>query len=238
MDKLHLDQHTSQSYNQELEFLRSSVLEMGGKVQTQVNDSINALINADSGLAEMVRDKDREVNQMEVTIDEACMRILARRQPAASDLRLVFAASKATTDLERIGDESKRIAKLAITMSEKGESPRGYVEARHISQRVSAMLNKALDAFARLDVDIALEVARADKEVDMEYGTALRELITFMMEEPRNIKRVMDVIWALRALERVGDHARNIAELVIYLVKGEDVRHASYEQMEASAHGE
>ena len=238
MDKLHLDQHTSQSYNQELEDLRSRVLAMGGKVQSQIGDSIKALVNGDSHLAELVRDNDREVNQMELGIDDCCMKILARRQPAASDLRLVFAASKASTDLERIGDESKRIAKLAIVMAEKGESPRGYVEARHISEQVTEMLSKALDAFARLDVETALAVAKADKDVDMEYGTALRELITFMMEDPRSIKRVMDVIWALRALERVGDHARNIAELVIYLVKGEDVRHASFEQMEASAHGQ
>ncbi|MCF7982158.1 MAG: phosphate signaling complex protein PhoU [Pseudomonadales bacterium] len=227
--------HISQQFNDELEDVKSRLLEMGGQAEKQLGDSIHALIEADSALAELVCEKDRKVNRMELDIDEECRRILARRQPAASDLRLVMAISKATTDLERVGDESKRIARLAIQLSETGEAPKGYVEVRHISEKVRQMMHQALDAFARFDVDLALEVAKADKDVDIEYASAIRELITYMMEDPRSIGRVINVIWALRSLERVGDHARNIAEQVIYLVKGTDVRHISYEQMEAKA---
>ncbi len=227
--------HISQQFNDELEDVKSRLLEMGGKTERQLDDAIQALINANSELAGQVCDNDRQVNRMEVDIDEECTRILARRQPAASDLRLVMAISKAITDLERVGDESKRIAKLAIQLSESGEAPKGYLEVRHISEKVRQMLHQALDAFARFDVDVALKVALADKEVDLEYASSIRELITYMMEDPRSIGRVIHVIWALRSLERVGDHARNIAEQVIYLVKGTDVRHVSYEQMEARA---
>lgn len=227
--------HISQQFNDELEDVKSRLLEMGGQAERQLDDAIRALIDADSELAVQVCQKDKLVNRMEVDIDEECTRILARRQPAASDLRLVMAISKAITDLERVGDESKRIAKLAIQLSESGEAPRGYVEVRHISEKVRQMMHQALDAFARFNVEVALEVARADKDVDVEYATAMRELITYMMEDPRSISRVIHVIWALRSLERVGDHARNIAEQVIYLVKGTDVRHVSYEQMEAKA---
>lgn len=235
MNKLHLDQHTSQQFNAELEEIKSHLLEMGGHVERQINNAILALEKGDSDLAQAVRDHDRDINRMELSIDEECTRILALRHPAASDLRLVIAVSKANNDLERIGDESKQISKLALQTSEDGHAPRGYVEVRHIGERVRTMVHNALDAFARFDVDMALNVAHEDKSVDMEYQTALRELITYMMEDPRSISRVMNVIWALRALERVGDHARNIAEHVIYMVKGRDVRHDSYEQMEAKA---
>lgn len=227
--------HISQQFNEELEEVKKHLLEMGGRVENQINDAMEALVEANSDLAETVMDNDNAINRMEMSIDEECARILARRQPAASDLRLVIAVTKANTDLERIGDETKRIAKLAIQLCEKGQSPRGYVEVRHITGLVRDMLHNALDAFARFDVDMALQVARADQAVDVEYTTAIRELITFMMEDPRSISRVINVIWALRSLERVGDHARNIAEHLIYLVKGKDVRHVSYEQMEQKA---
>jgi len=227
--------HISQQFNAELDELKGSVLTMGGRVEKQVNDAITALIEGNSELAQTVRRNEGTINQMEVSIDEECTRILARRQPTASDLRLVLAVTRTTTDLERIGDESNKIAKMAMTVSEQGHAPRGHVEIRHIGGQVAGMLHNALDAFARLDVDSALGVARADAEVDLEYGTALRELITYMMEDPRSISRVMEIIWALRALERVGDHARNIAEQVIFLLAGHDVRHASYEEMEAAA---
>jgi len=232
VDKDTHSHHISQQFNEELEQLKNQLLAMGGQVERQVNDAIKSLIDADSDLAQIVRDNDRDINAMEISIDENCARILARRQPAASDLRLIIAVSKANTDIERVGDESKRIAKLAIQMSESGESPRGYVEVRHISERVSHMLRDSLDSLARFDADMALQVAREDKAVDMEYKSAIRELITYMMEDPRSISRVMNIIWALRSLERVGDHARNIAEHVIYLVKGRDVRHATYEELE------
>jgi len=223
--------HISQQFNEELEQVKNHLLEMGGLVERQVGDAIKSLIEADSELAAKVQESDKRINQMELDIDEECTRIIARRQPAASDLRLVIATSKAVNDLERIGDESAKIARLAIQLCEEGESPRGYVEIRHIGDRVRRMTQEALTAFARLDVDNALTVAQEDKDVDMEYESAMRELVTFMMEDPRSIKRVMNVIWALRALERIGDHARNIAEDVIYLVKGKDVRHISLDEM-------
>ena len=227
--------HISQQFNEELEEVKKHLREMGGRVEHQINDAMESLVEANSELAETVMSNDDDINRMEMSIDEECARILARRQPAASDLRLVIAVSKANTDLERIGDETKRIAKLAIQLCENGQSPRGYVEVRHITGLVRDMLHNALDAFARFDVDMALKVARDDHSVDVEYTTAIRELITFMMEDPRSISRVINVIWALRSLERVGDHARNIAEHLIYLVKGKDVRHVSYEQMERKA---
>lgn len=219
--------HISQQFNEELEQVKNSLLEMGGLVERQVGDAIRALVEADSALAQKVVEKDAAINAMEMEIDEECTRIIARRQPAASDLRLVIAVSKAVNDLERIGDESAKIARMAIKLCEEGESPRGYVEIRHIGDRVRRMTQEALTAFARLDVETALQVAQEDKDVDQEYQSAMRELVTFMMEDPRSISRVLNVIWSLRSLERIGDHARNISEDVIYLVKGKDVRHTS-----------
>jgi phosphate transport system protein len=175
---------------------------------------------------------------MERDIDEECVRILARRQPAASDLRLIISISKSVIDLERIGDEATKIAKRAIDLCEEGQAPRGYVEIRHIGEQVRKMVQEALDAFARFDADLALSVAQYDKIVDREYKSALRELATYMMEDPRSISRVLSVIWALRSLERIGDHARNIAELVIYLVRGTDVRHTGLAKQGPAAEGD
>lgn len=223
--------HISQQYNIELETIRTHLSEMGGMAQRQVNDAIQALIDADVERAEQVVRADTKVNSMEITIDEECVRILARRQPAASDLRLVIAVTKAITDLERIGDEATKIARQAIAMNKDGLSPRGYIEVRHIGGHVSRMLQDALDAFARLDMQLALTVVQTDRQVDMEYSTAMRELVTFMIEDPRSITRVLNIMWSLRALERIGDHARNLAQYVIYLVNGEDVRHANLEEI-------
>lgn len=231
MNKDNLTQHISQQFNAELEEVRSRLLAMGGLVEKQVNDAVSALIEADSGLAQQVREADDQINQMERYIDEDCMRILARRQPAASDLRLIISISKSVIDLERIGDEATKIAKRAIALCEEGEAPRGYVEIRHIGDQVRTMVRDSLDAFARFDANLALAVAQHDKTVDREYKTALREMVTFMMEDPRSISRVLNVIWVLRSLERIGDHARNIAELVIYLVRGTDVRHLGLKRM-------
>jgi len=222
--------HISQQYNIELDDIRTHLAEMGGMAQRQVNDAISALVDADVVKAEQVVRADKTVNAMEMSIDEECIRILARRQPAASDLRLVIAVTKAITDLERIGDEASKIARQAIALNQDGLAPRGYIEVRHIGGHVSRMLQDALDAFARLDIDMAQEVVDADKNVDLEYGTAMRELVTFMMEDPRSITRVLNIMWSLRALERIGDHARNLAQYVIYLVKGEDVRHPNIEK--------
>ncbi|WP_071871507.1 phosphate signaling complex protein PhoU [Atopomonas hussainii] len=233
IDKEGLSHHISQQYNEELEEVRSHLLAMGGLVEKQVTDAISALIDADTGLATQVREIDDQINQMERNIDEECVRILARRQPAASDLRLIISISKSVIDLERIGDEASKIAKRAIELSEgSSENSKGYVEIRHIGDKVRKMVQEALDAFARFDAPLALTVAQQDKAVDQEYKSALRELMTYMMEDPRSISRVLSVIWVLRSLERIGDHARNIAELVIYLVQGTDVRHIGLTRME------
>lgn len=225
--------HISQQFNVELDDVKTHLLEMGGLVEQQVRKAISSLVDADSDKAEKVRLDDNDINDMEVAIDEECMRILARRQPAASDLRLVIAISKSVIDLERIGDEAGKIALQAIQLAESGESPRGYKEIRHIGNHVGFMVRDALDAFARFDVDMALAVAKEDKLVDEEYGSAVRSLITYIMEDPRSISQMLNVLWALRSLERVGDHARNIAEQVIYLVKGTNVRHFGITQMTA-----
>jgi phosphate transport system protein len=223
--------HISQKFNEELNDAKKHLMDLGGLVEKQVSDALDALVETNSELAESVRREELNVDRMELLVDQECTRILARRQPAASDLRLVLMISKTTADLERIGDEANKIARHAITLCEDGKSPRGYVEVRHIGVLVKQMLNSALDAFARFDVDAALDVVQQDKTVDQEYRTALRELITYMMEDPRSITRVMNIMWVLRALERVGDHARNVAEHVIYLVKGWDVRHISVEEI-------
>lgn len=224
-------QHISQQYNVELEEVRSHLLAMGGLVEKQVSDAVRAVIDADAGLARQVRTIDDQIDIMERGIDEECLRILARRQPAASDLRLIISISKSVIDLERIGDEASKIARRAIELTEDGEAPRGYVEVRHIGEQVRKMVHQSLDAFARFDAELALSVAQYDKLIDREYKSALRELATYMMEDPRSISRVLSIIWVLRSLERVGDHARNIAELVIYLVQGTDVRHMGLKRM-------
>jgi len=224
-------QHISHRFDEELAAARSQLFEMGGVVEKQLGEAIQALLDGDSALAEQVISNDKQINAMEVTIDEGCALILARRQPAASDLRLVLSIIKTTTDLERIGDEADKMAKQAISLVEEGRAPRGYVEIRHIGEHVTRMLSQALDSFVRQDIELALKVAQDDKAVDLEYGTAVREMVTLMMEDPRCISRVMSIMWVLRALERIGDHSRNIAEHVIYLVKGDDVRHVDLKEM-------
>lgn len=225
-------QHISQQFNSELEDIRSLFLKMGGIVEQQLGSAIASLIDANETLAREVRKTDDLIDQMEREVDQECLKILVRRQPAASDLRLVISISKAVIDLERIGDEASKVAKRAINLSEEGQSPRGYIEIRHIGDQVRGMVRDALDAFARYDAQQALSVAQRDKAVDREYKSAMRELVTYMMEDPRAITRVMNVIWVLRSLERVGDHARNIAEMVIYLVQGTDVRHIGLRRMQ------
>ena len=233
MDTLQLDQHISHQFNEDLEHLRTKLLEMGGLVENQLKDAIKAIETADGALAEKVIKTENEVDRREVALDQECIALLARRQPAASDLRLVIMVTKATRDLERMGDEANKIAKMAIALNEDGgDSARGYVELRHLGSNVIRIVGRVLDSFARYDVDAALEVVREDKNIDIEYKSAMREMITYMMEDPRSISRVMNVMWALRALERIGDHARNIAEHVIYLVHGMDLRHIPLSEME------
>jgi len=224
-------QHISRQFNTELEELKNHMLEMGGRVEKQLADALDAVAHADSALGLKVRRDDDDIDQMEVKIDEECNLILARRQPAASDLRLVLGIIKTVRDLERIADEASKIASTAIKLSEEGEAPEGNVEFKHIAEMVSKMVNMSLDAFARYDVDTALTVAQEDASVDMEYGSAMRSLVTYMMEDPRSISRILNLMWALRALERIGDHAKNISEHVIYLVKGMDVRHENIDDV-------
>ena len=187
--------HISQKFNSELEEIRTHFLEMGGLVEKQVTDAIHSLLESD-----------KRINAMETKLDDELVRILARRQPAASDLRMIVAISKAITDLERIGDEAAKIARYAVALCEEGESPRGYVETRHIGNQVRVMLHDTLDAFARLDVEQAFRVMQSDHQIDMEYKTATRALMTYMMEDSRYISRVLNVMWVLRSLERIGDH--------------------------------
>ena len=234
---LHKDsykQHISAQFNAELESVKNHLLEMRGLVEQQIGKAVESLLSRDSGLAEEVIAGDEQVNELEINIDEECSRILARRQPAASDLRLVLAISKVTTDLERIGDEASKIARQAVKAVEEGSSAgSSFVEIRHIGNHVSDMLRRSLDAFARLDVDMAVQTVIADREVDSEYASAMRSLVTFMMEDPRTIGPVLGQMWSLRSLERVGDHASNIAEHVIYLVRGLDVRHVEPDDLVA-----
>lgn len=225
--------HISQQFNQELEMLRQHFLTMGGVVETQVEDAVQALLEANGELAEEVREKDASVNQLDGLIDEECTRILAIRQPAATDLRMILSISKAVSELERIGDEAKKIASLSLTLMGEGETHRGYVEISRIGQMVSKMINQSLDAYARLDIELAIKVAKKDRKVDKEYETALRSLVTYMMEDPRNISSIMNVIWVLRSLERIGDHARHTCQHLIYMIKGVDVRHVNVKDLKS-----
>lgn len=224
--------HISHEFNDDLAIMNTNFLKMGHMVEEQLVNAVSALIEGNGNLADEVRAKDKTVDKLELELDEEATRIIARRQPAAMDLRLVIAVIKMVADLERIGDEAKKIAKFAQVLSEEGQAPRGYVEVRHISRHVLSMLHDALDAFSRLDSEQALRVMKEDKLVDEEYKAATRTLLTFMMEDTRNISRCMSVMWVLRALERVGDHACNVAEHVIFMVEGEDIRHTPLEAAE------
>ena len=228
-----LGQHISRRFNEDLEDVRNAVLNMGGLVETQFDHAIQALTDADSELGLKVARDDYRVNQMEVSIDDQCSRILATRGPTAGDLRLIIAVIKTITDLERIGDEAERIGSLAARLAGLERPSTNYRELRNLARQVKQMIRGALDAFARLDAKGALDVVKADDVVDEEYESIYRQGITFMMEDPRAISRVMDITWAARSLERIGDHAKNICEYVIFMVHGKDVRHTTRDSLEA-----
>jgi phosphate transport system protein len=225
MEASDLNDHISRRYNKDIEDLRSSVLAMGGLVESQLSLAIAAVVRGDSELGLKVAKDDYKVNNLEVNIDEECGRILATRAPAAGDLRLIVAIIKTITDLERIGDEAEKIGFLASKLAAMDRPADSYRELKTLGNHVSHMVRDAMNAFARLDVEAALETVKEDELVDEEYEAISRQCITFMMEDPRSIKRVMNVTWAARSLERIGDHAKNICEYVIYMVQGRDVRH-------------
>ncbi len=237
MDTEALSHHISSRFNEDLERVRSRVLEMGGLVERQLSQALGAIVDADSQVLLTVAREELLVNQLERTIDEDCSRILATRSPAASDLRLLIAVLKTITDLERIGDEGEKIATIAARLAGRERPSSRYRELRHFGQLVTSMVHDALDAFARLDAELALQVARRDRAVDDEYEAIQRQCITFMMEDPRMIRRSLDVMWVVRSLERVGDHAKNICEYVIYMVHGKDVRHTRLEDVEKELRG-
>jgi phosphate transport system protein len=225
-----LTDHTSRRFNKDLEGVRNSVMTMGGLVETQLSKAISAIVSGDSELGLKVASDDYKVNLLEVEIDEACSRILATRAPAAGDLRLIVAVIKTITDLERVGDEAEKIGFLASKLATMDRPPDSYRELKNLGNHVLHMLRGAMNAFARLDVRASYAVVREDELVDEEYDAISRQCITFMMEDPRSIKRSLNVTWAARALERIGDHAKNICEYVIYMVEGKDVRHTDLDE--------
>jgi phosphate transport system protein len=227
-----LSHHISSRYNADLERLRSSVLEMGGLVQRQLTQAIGGITEPDARVMVRVAQEELRVNQLERSIDEDCSRILATRGPTASDLRLIITILKTITDLERIGDEGEKVAAIAARLALRERPNNRYRELRNLGEVVTGMVHDTLDAFARFDTKLALLVLRRDRTVDEEYESIHRQNITFMMEDPRSIRRALDVMWVVRSLERIGDHAKNICEYLIYLVLGKDVRHTKIEEIE------
>lgn len=224
--------HTVKKFDTELEDIRSRVLAMGGLVEQQITHAMDALARGDHQALDAVVKNDERVNRHEVELDEACAHIIAKRQPTAVDLRMVMMVIKTITDLERIGDEAKKIAKrgLAIHRADLSSMPR--IDLAPMSRLTVAMLRMALDAFARVDVSTSAQVARQDREVDAGFKAAMRQLITYMMEDPRTISSSLDLIFIAKAIERIGDHAKNISEYVVYMGMGRDVRHIGIDEME------
>jgi len=233
--KLHLDKHISRRFNEELEQVRTLVINMGALVEQQVNDGLTAVLNADADLAAIVIERDQEVNAMELEIDEYCTQILARRQPAASDLRLIVSVIKSITDLERMGDEAVKFGKNAIKLAKgnfaEEEGARPLVELKHLGKHVSEILHNSLIAYAQMDVEAAYNIIKNDEVIDEEFDNISRLLVTKMMENPREIKNALRVTWCARALERIGDHTTNLCEYIVYLVEGKDVRHGNTKRM-------
>ena len=225
--------HISRQFDTELEAIRANVLQMGGLVESQIKSAVESLLSGDVALMARVIEDDHRVNAMEVKIDESCSQVIARRQPTAGDLRLIMTVVKTITDLERIGDEAEKIARMAKLLSQKNmlNLPR-YHEIKHAADLALDMLRQSLDAFARLDVAMAAQVVRQDDQVDEEFRAIMRYLITFMMEDPRTISTSLEILFVAKAIERIGDHAKNMSEYVIYMVKGRDVRHVTVDEID------
>jgi phosphate transport system protein len=239
MENTSIGHHISEQFNKELEDIRNHVLTMGGLVEEQIGLALNAFINSDVELAELVIKQDNQIDDLEKALDRECMQIMALRQPTAFDLRLLIAVLKIINELERVGDLAEHIAKMAIQGSGiEGHKSGSYHEIQHMAALVQAMLHEALDAFARMTVDQVPEITGKDENVDREYASIIRQQITYMMEDPRNITRTLNVLWTIRSLERIGDHACNICEHLVYMIKGEDVRHISREELERKLKGE
>jgi phosphate transport system protein len=231
-------EHLSKQYDQDLETLRSGVLQMGGLVEAQVRGAIDAFSSGNPEVIAQVVANEPRVNEFEVGIDNDCSHIIVKRQPAAGDLRLIMAISKTVTDLERIGDEAEKIARMSKQIHERGPTKfQRFANIRHVADIALSMLHQALDAFARLDAAEAAGIIKQDVAIDTEFRSILRQLITFMMEDPRTISTALEVVWVAKAIERIGDHAKNVAEDVIYIVKGTDVRHTKLEHVEREALG-
>jgi phosphate transport system protein len=232
MEAADLSHHTSKRFNEDLERVRSKVLSMGGLVEDQLGRCLTALIEGDGELGQSVATDDHKVDGMELSIDEECSRILATRSPAAGDLRMIVATIKAITDLERIGDECEKIGLIAARLATLERPTDRYREVKHLGREVQHIVHDALNAFARLDVALALQTVRQDRVIDEEYEAIQRQSITFMMEDARQIRRALDIMWVVRSLERIGDHAKNLCEYVVYMVHGKDVRHTSLDGFE------
>ena len=228
------EKHLSTQFDSELTSVSSQVMEMGGLVESQIRQAIYSLSQFNMDAAAQVSAKEVRVNAMELEIDHALSSIIARRQPTARDLRLLMAISKTTANLERVGDEAEKIARMVRSIIQSG-APRSLpsMELRVAADLASGLLNKALDAFARLDVTAAVAILKEDDLIDLEFDGFVRKLVTYMMEDPRTISPSLDLLFVAKAIERIGDHAKNIAEFIIYVVKGEDVRHSSMERIEA-----
>lgn len=234
MEKKHISQHISKQFNEELEDIRHKVLSMGGLVEQQLEMAMKAFKTGDTELAEQVIQNDKQVNELESIIDLECMQILALRQPAAFDLRLLIAAIKMIPELERIGDKATRVAHMTVQLFDHDSGKRDeYYEVQHLSELVIEMLHDSLDAFARMTLDGVLAITEQEKVVNREYSAIVRQLITQMLEDPRNITRALDVLTVSKALERVADLSCNLCEYITYMIIGEDVRHITHEELMA-----
>ncbi len=232
MNEANLTNHISQRFNQEMNDVYKLVLEMGGLVEAQLDNATKALINCDVELAQLVMESDKEINDKDIEIQDLCVHVMATQQPIATDLRMLVSAMKVSTDLERIGDEAEKVARVVISSHKNSTAASAcYTDLIHMAEVVKTMINATLDAFARMSVEDAITVIKSDSAVNREYDAVLRQTITYMMEDPRHISRIMNVSWAAKALERIADHSKNIAQYVVYLAQGEDIRYTKSEDL-------